>query len=66
MVTGADAMVNGIGDWCWSQAMLTGSLVDDGLAFGFLVDDGLDFWITGSLVNDAHYALLVLCLCQIL
>jgi len=46
--------------------MLTGSLVDDGLAFGFLLDDGLDFWITGLLVNDAHCALLVLCLCQIL
>jgi len=44
--------------------MLTGSLVDDGVTFGFLMDDGLDSWISGSLVNDAHCAFLVLYLCQ--
>jgi len=38
MVTGADAMVTGIGHWCWTQAMVTGSLVDD----------GLDIWISGN------------------
>jgi len=44
--------------------MLTRSLVDNSVTFGFLVDDGLDSWISGSLVNDAHCAFLVLCLCQ--
>jgi len=38
MVTGADAMVTGIGHWCWTRAMITGSLVDD----------GLDLWISGD------------------
>jgi len=38
MVTGTDATVTGIGFWCWTQAMVT----------GLLVDDDLDLWISGN------------------
>jgi len=37
MVTGAGAMVDGIGHWYWIEAMVTGSM-----------DDGLVLWITGD------------------
>jgi len=38
IVTGDDAMVNGVLTGVVTQAMVTGSLEDD----------GLDFWITGG------------------
>jgi len=55
MVTGDDAMANGVGHWCWTQELVTGSLVDD----------GLHIWISGDWwMMFAMPCLYVLCLFQ--